>query len=467
MNFHRLSVVLRSAKSFLLTLTTLLMLAFAPYLAIGQQTLGSLNGTVTDVSGAVVEKATVKIRDLATNLEVTAVSKGDGSFNAADLPIGAYQVTFTRDGFKTAVYDKILVQGNRTTTVNAKLQPGAVATTVTVEATPLLNVTDTTTGYTLDDKQIAEIPLGTGSFTQAAILSPGVNADFLNTAGTNAGLGNQAIWANGQRDTSNSFTLNGVSGNNIFNGKSTSQVTSGRVAVNIGEGGNSQSNPSGEIVTSTSVYGAIGQALPSPPPETVEELHVNSAMYDASQGANSGAHIELSTKSGTNLVHGGAYEYHQSTGWNANEWFFNHFELPRPQMHRNVFGGYVGGPIKKDKLFYFVSYQGQRVADQLLGTSLVAVPPSLTDDRSAQALANVANTDFGPCGGSGEAHLYSAWPDHTASARAVASQSVERNLFDPQRRNQSNHPRQPAEQFARRCHCARAGFAFCGGSGER
>src|SRR5579863_3812048 len=402
MNFHRLSVVLRSARSFLLTLTTLLMLAFAPYLAIGQQTLGSLNGTVTDVSGAVVEKATIKIRDLATNLEVTAVSKGDGSFNAADLPIGAYQVTFTRDGFKTAVHDKILVQGNRTTTVNAKLQPGAVATTVTVEATPLLNVTDTTTGYTLDDKQIAEIPLGTGSFTQAAILSPGVNADFLNTAGTNAGLGNQAIWANGQRDTSNSFTLNGVSGNNIFNGKSTSQVTSGRVAVNIGEGGNSQSNPSGEIVTSTSVYGAIGQALPSPPPETVEELHVNSAMYDASQGANSGAHIELTTKSGTNSMHGGAYEYHQSTGWNANQWFYNHFELPRPHMNRNVFGGYLGGPIKKDKLFYFVSYQGQRVADQLLGISLVAVPPDLTDDRSAQALANVANKDFGPCGGSGE-----------------------------------------------------------------
>jgi hypothetical protein len=153
-----------------------------------------------------------------------------------------------------------------------------------------------------------------------------VSADFLNTAGTNAGLGNQAIWANGQRDTSNSFTINGVSGNNVFNGKSTSQVTSGRVAVNIGEGGNGQSNPSGEIVTSTSVYGAIGQALPSPPPETIEELHVSSSMYDASQGANSGAHIELTTKSGTNSIHGGAYEYHQSTGWNANQWFYNHFD---------------------------------------------------------------------------------------------------------------------------------------------
>jgi len=398
MNSRRLSIALRPSRFCALVLIALLTLAFLSPLAIGQQTLGSLNGTVTDVSGAVVQKAAVKIRNVATNLEVTAESKNDGSFSFADLPIGTYAVTFAKDGFKTAVYNQILVQGNRTATVNAKLQPGAVASEVTVTATPLLNATDTTTGYTLDDQQIAEIPLGTGSFTQAAILSPGVNADLLNTAGTNAGLGNQAIWANGQRDTSNSFTFNGVNANNIFNGKSTSQVSSSRVAVNIGENGNSGAgNPSGEIVTSTSVYGAIGQALPTPPPETVQEMHVNSAMYDASQGASSGAHIELTTKSGTNSFHGGAYEYHQQTGWNANQWFFNHNQLQRPSMHRNVFGAYVGGPIKKDKLFFFASYQGQRVNDELLATSFVAVPPHLTDASrsSAQGIADAVNADFG------------------------------------------------------------------------
>jgi hypothetical protein len=284
MNSCHLLVAVRPSRVFRLVLTALLTFALVPHLAIGQQTLGSLSGTVTDASGAVVQKATVKIRDAATNLTVTAESKNDGSFSAADLPIGTYEVSFSKQGFQTSIFPQILLQGNRTTTLNAQLSPGHTFESVTVNATPLLNATDTTTGYTLDDKQIAEIPLGTGSFTQAAILSPGVSADFLNTAGTNAGLGNQAIWANGQRDTSNSFTINGVSGNNIFNGKSSSQVTSGRVAVNIGEGGNGQSNPSGEIVTSTSVYGAIGQALPSPPPETIEELHVNSSMYDASQG---------------------------------------------------------------------------------------------------------------------------------------------------------------------------------------
>lgn len=373
----------------------LLMLAFLQF-SVAQQTLGSMTGTVTDSSGAVVPNVAVMIRNVATNLAVSAETKDAGTFSVVDLPIGNYEVTFARDGFQTEVFPRILVQGNRTTSVNAKLRPGARTESVTVNATPLLNETDTTTGYTLDDKQIEEIPLGTGSFTQAAILSPGVNADLLNTAGTNAGLGNQAIWANGQRDTSNSFSFNGVSANNIFNGKSTSQVSSSRVAVNIGESGNStNSNPSGEIVTSTSVYGGIGQALPTPPPETIQEMHVNSAMYDASQGSNSGAHIELVTKSGTNTLHGGAYEYHQQTGWNANQWFFNHNQLQRPSMHRNVFGGLLGGPLKKDKLFFFVSYQGQRVGDELLGTSLVAVPPDLRDSRDAASLAAVANKDFG------------------------------------------------------------------------
>jgi hypothetical protein len=360
-----------------------------------QQTLGAINGTVTDATGAVVQNVAVQIRNLGTNLVINAQTKDDGSFSVVDLPIGTYEVTFSKEGFQKDVYSQILVQGGHTATVNAKLTPGVVTSTVEVNATPLLNETDTTTGYVLGSQVIDNTPLGTGSFTQLAILSPGVSADLLNTSGTNAGFGNQAIWANGQRDTSNSFSFNGIYADNIFNGKSTSQVTSARVAVNIGQSGNSTNNPSGEIVTSTSVYGAIGQALPTPPPETIQEMEVNSAMYDASQGANSGAQIVVSTKSGTNDFHGGAYEYYQTTGFDANQWFFNKDDLTRPPLHRNVFGGLLGGPIKKDKLFFFGSYQGQRVADQLLDVSLVAVPPDLTDARDANSIAAVANKDFG------------------------------------------------------------------------
>ena len=377
----------------MLLCSALIMACLAPR-ALGQQTLGSMNGTVRDVTGAVVPGSRVQARAVATNLSVSAESQSDGSFSISDLPIGTYEVTLTKEGFQTAVYPQIIVQGNRTATVNAKLKPGAVTSTVTVNATPLLNETDTTTGYTLDEALITSTPLGTGSFTQLATLSPGVSADLLNTAGTNAGLGNQAIWANGQRDTSNGFALNGVDATNIFNGKSTSQVTSGRVAVNIGQ--SSVNEAGGAIGTSTSVYGAIGQALPSPPPETIEEIHVNSAMYDASQGSNSGAQIGTTTKSGSNLLHGGLYETHQQTGWNANDWFFNQTGVARPAMHRNVFGGYLGGPIKKDKMFFFGSYQAQRVTDKTLSNSIVAVPPGLTDsNRDAQGLADLANAQFG------------------------------------------------------------------------
>jgi hypothetical protein len=382
-------IKVRQARSF----AVLTMFLLLPVWTLGQQTLGSMNGTVTDISGGVLQSVAVRIRNQGTNLEVTTMTKDDGSFSAADLPIGNYEVTFAKDGFEKAVHPQIVVQGNRTTTVNARLHPGEVSSTVTVNGTPLLNATDTTTGYILSSLQIDNLPLGTGSFTQLAILSPGVDADLLNTSGTNAGFGNQSIWANGQRDSSNSFSFNGVYANNVFNGKSSSQVTSGRVAVNIGESSNQKT---GEIQTSTSIYGAIGQALPSPPPETIQELRVNSAMYDASQGANSGAHIEVMTKAGTNDFHGGAWEYHQSTGFDANPWFNKNVGLDRPPLHRNVFGGMIGGPVKRDKLFFFASYQGQRVTDQLLGTSLVAVPVGLTKDRSDAGLIAAANSFISP-----------------------------------------------------------------------
>jgi Carboxypeptidase regulatory-like domain len=369
-----------------------------------QETLGSISGTVTDSSGAIVQGAAVKVHNVDTGVEQTATTKNDGSFSIVDLPIGSYTVTFTKAGFKAEVHSAILVQGNRTTTVKGLLRPGEVSASVIVSSTPLLNQTDTTNGYVLGTDLIESTPLATGSFTQLAILAPGVNADLLGTTGTNAGLGNQSIWANGQRDTSNSFSFNGVSATNIFNGKSSSQLTGNRVVLNTGE--SSVSNPNGDIQTSTSVYDAIGQALPTPPPETVEELRVNTSMYDASQGANSGAHISLITKSGTNDFHGGAYEYHQTDALNASPFFFNAVRLPRPALHRNVFGGTIGGPIKKEKLFFFVSYQGQRVSDQENGTSFDAVPVGLTNDRSDAGLVAAANSFIDPTGmcGTGGGH---------------------------------------------------------------
>lgn len=393
----------RFAQVFFVCMFSIFVFAVSPLVAWGQQTLGSINGTVTDASNAIIANVQVQVKNLGTGLTVNAKTQNDGSFNIVDLPIGTYSVTISKDGFKTEVHSNILVRGNLATTVNVVLQPGEVTSTITVTGTPLMNQTDTTNGYTLGTELIQNAPLGTGSFTQLAVLAPGVNADLLSGSGANTGLGNQNIFANGQRDTSNSFSVNSINSNNIFNGMSSSQVSANRFVLNTGESG--VNNPNGEIIT-TSVYDAIGQALPSPPPETIEELHVNTSMYDASQGANSGAHIELVTKSGTNDFHGGAYEYHQTTGWDASPFFFNKSGLSRPTLHRNTFGGLLGGPIIHNKLFFFGSYQGQRLSDGTLGTSFVAVPPDLGNPalfvdgaRGPATLANIANTDFGPeCG---------------------------------------------------------------------
>jgi hypothetical protein len=288
------------------------------------------------------------------------VTNQAGAYNLFGLPIGTYRVSFSKEGFKTETHSQILVQANRTTTVDGRLEPGTATTTITVTATPLLNKVDTTNGYVLGSTVIEAIPLGTGSFTQLATLSPGVNADLLSGADTNAGLGNQSIWANGQRDTSNSFSLNAISANNVFNGKSSSAVSENRFVLSTGE----NFLAGGQIQTSTSVYNAIGQGLPTPPPETLEELRVNTSMYDASQGSNSGAHIEVITRSGTNQFHGQLYGYRQSSAWNAAPFFFNADpSIPPsqkvPELHRGTFGGTLGGPIRRDKAFFFHFLSGR------------------------------------------------------------------------------------------------------------
>jgi hypothetical protein len=357
-----------------------------------QQILGAITGTVRDASGSAVPDVTASARNTATNLTVAAKSQSAGSYTIPNLPAGTYELTFTKEGFDAERHTEVLVNGDRTTTVDGDLKVGTVATKVDVIGTPLMNQTDTTTGYVVDTATIQNTPLGTGSFTQLAIMSPGVHADFLAGAGSNSGLGNQAIFANGQRDTSNSFSLNGISTNNLFNGNSTSQVGEDRFSYNIGE----SFGAGGQIQTSTSVYGAIGQALPTPPPEAIQEIAVNSAMYDATQGANSGAHISVLTKSGSNELHGEVYEKFQNSYMNAEPFFYNASPILAPNfLNRNQFGATLGGPIKKNKLFYFLSYQGIRIADSSDSTKEVTVPLTLTNDRSTQGIINTIQGAYG------------------------------------------------------------------------
>jgi hypothetical protein len=386
------------SRFFTFAAITVLFFAFVPKSASAQQTLGGITGTVLDAQGSAIPGVDVKAVSEDTKLERDAKSNGQGSYSLNDLPIGKYTVTFSLQGFSTAKFPSILVQADRTDTLPVQLAIGAVADSVTVDFNPLLNAVDTTNGYVLDKEQIQSIPLPTGSFTGVAILSPGVNAELPGGTGANSGLGNAPIWANGQRDTSNSFSLNGVDASNLFNGKSTSQVNSARV---INSTGTTGSSAAGVIVSAASVYLSIGNAIPTPAPETIQEVKVNASMYDAQQGSTSGAHIDLATASGTNDYHGTVYG-HRGTNWiNADPFFFKNDPIvvaqgkANPELHRYILGGTFGGPIIKNKLFGFVAYQHLHVSDQEIGDDFLNVPAGLSDNnRSPAGLAGIVNTQY-------------------------------------------------------------------------
>ncbi len=364
-----------------------------------QQTLGSIAGAVTDPQGSSLPGTSVNALNENTGLKRTQTAGADGVYTFQNLPIGTYTITFTRDGFETDKFPGIVVQADRSVSLPAQLKVGSVADAVTVEATPLLNAVDTTNGYVLDRAQIDSIPLSTGSFTGLATQSPGVNAELPSGTGAVDGLGNLPIWANGQRDTSNSFSLNGVDASNLFNGKSTSAVGSARVVNSTGV--STSSGAGGVIQSSASIYLSIGNAIPTPAPETIEEVRVNASMYDAQQGSTSGAHIDLSTSSGTNDIHGSVYG-HRGTNWlNSAPFFFkNDGDVPsalkNPPLHRYILGGTAGAPIIKNKLFAFIAYQHLHVSDQYIGAGFLDVPFGLSDtNRDPAGFAALVNNSMG------------------------------------------------------------------------
>jgi hypothetical protein len=363
-----------------------------------QQTLGSLNGTVVDATGAAIGGATVTVTDNAINVTDTTTTQKTGFYQIFNLPIGSYSVKVTAVGFGATEMTGIQVQEARATTANVTLSVGHAAETVEVTANPMLNATDTTNGYTLDSSQIAITPLATGSFTQLAVLSPGVSAELLGNLDSNAGLGNQPIWANGQRDTSNTFQVNGVDVSNIFNGKSSSDANSQRYNFGVGE---TDPVAGGEYGTGTSVYESNGNSLPSPPPEFLQELRVNTSMYDAQQGATSGAQIDANTAEGSNQWHAQLYGTFANNALNAAPFFFKQqyilgtqgvgtfpASLANPALHRWTTGATLGGPVLKDKLFFFVAYQYGYNSDQATGLTQMNVPVGLTNDRTATGLEN-------------------------------------------------------------------------------
>lgn len=317
-----------------------------------QGTTGQLTGTITDPNSAIVQGATVTVRNRDTGLERQATTDDDGAFSVQLLPPGLYRVTVSGQGFSESVVEEVRVQITETSTVNISLAIAGSASTVTVTADPpTVQLESSQVGRVIDERAISQLPLPTRNFQQLLTLSPGTYASVSNN--TELGRGDVTVSVNGQRTTSNNVRINGIDANSV--------------------GTNSTPN------------------LAVPATDSLQEFIVQTSTYDASTGRNAGGNVEAITKSGTNNFHGNLYEFFRNEKLNANDFFLNSAGRPRPIFRRNQFGGTIGGPIVSDEFFFFGSYQGTRERNGAsLNNSLTfpIIDPRLTDNnRTAAGLA--------------------------------------------------------------------------------
>ena len=321
---------------------------------------GALAGAVLDPSGAVIGGARVTATNVGTDQKRFVTSAADGNYAIPLLPPGTYQVSVTHPGFKTATVDSIPVVVSETATINVSLEIGTETQTVEVRSAAAQLQTETAQlGSVTSSEMISSLPLVSRNFTQIIGLNPGISAEPNNAGDLGHGSGSLAggstgFSAHGSATNDNNFQMNGVEMNDTMG----SLTNSGGIAV--------------------------------PNPDSWQEFKVLTGQYDASYGRNSGANVNIVTKGGTNQLHGLLFEYLRNDDLNANIWQNNRLGAPRPDLKQNQFGGTVGGPIVKDKLFFFGSYEGTRQVNGISAScsSTIYTPP-LTNDRSPQGLGAV------------------------------------------------------------------------------
>jgi outer membrane receptor protein involved in Fe transport len=310
--------------------------------AMAQNSTGRIVGVITDPSGAVISGAKVVVTNTATNTRSETVSGADGTYQVLNLPIGNYTVSVEKEGFASVVTQPSELQINQTLRVDVHLAVGAVAQTVGVEAQATQVETEIPTiGGTVTGAAIQDLPLNGRNTLDLALTQPGVIPALNNSSNAAYVAGTFSI-AGGRQDSVN-YLLDG--GNN----------------------------------TSVMINGVVL----NPNPDMIAEFRILTNNYTAEYGRNAGGIVSVVTKSGTNQYHGSLFEYLRNEDFNANEYFNNAADLPRPILKRNQFGGTVGGPIKKDKLFYYFGYQGQRQTSIMVNPGVgVFTPAELQGDFS-------------------------------------------------------------------------------------
>ena len=303
----------------------LAMALLVPSLMAQTAATGALTGTITDPSGAVVPNATVTLRNADTGQARTVMTMADGTYTFSLLAPGTYRLRIEAGGFKPLEVPSATVNVTETEVLNRSLEVGAQTQTVTVEGEVVAIQTESSAlGTVANARTVTEIPLNTRNYTNLLAFSAGVSGNVSNATTLGTGATNMAV--NGATSNENTYLQDGVAINNY------------------------------EAVTGVSEGQQFG-SFAMPNPDAISEFKIQTSSYDASYGRNPGANVNVVTKSGTNNFHGDAYEFFRNTALNANDWFLNREGISKPTLNSNIYGGTLGGPIKKDKLFFFVSYE--------------------------------------------------------------------------------------------------------------
>jgi Carboxypeptidase regulatory-like domain/TonB-dependent Receptor Plug Domain len=323
------------------TILLSLMVMTASLVSTAQDATGRILGTVYDQQGAVIPEAQITVTSTATQNVRTATTDRDGSFQILALPIGGYTVKAEHAGFRKVVSAEQTLLINQALRINFKMEVGAESQTVDVgaEAAPVETV-NPTLGQSITGRVLTNMPLNGRDMLDLALLQPGVTE----SNDDNAGAGNYSI-AGGRTD-SVTFLLDGGNNNDLLDNSN----------------------------------------VLDPNPDAIAEFRLLTSDYTAEYGRNGGGIISIVTKSGTNQIHGSVFEYVRNRDFDANDFFNKQQDLPRLDLKRNQFGATLGGPIRKDKAFFFVAYQGQRqIQANPLIDSPVYTPQELQGNFSAAA----------------------------------------------------------------------------------
>jgi len=336
----------------------------------GQSTNASLFGRVTDTSKARIAAAEITVVSLDTNARYQAETNAIGEYSVTNLPPGRYRIEVEKDDFKTLVKPDVILHVQDVLDIDFAMPVGPASETIrVVSGAPLLNTSDATVSTLIDNRFVENMPLNGRSFSALVNLTPGVvlvSSNFFEEG---------QFSVNGQRPDANYFTVDGVSAN------------LGTPVSSFGQGGTGQ-------LPATNAFGGFSNLVSL---DALQEFRIQTSTFAPEFGRTPGAQVSVVTKSGTNAFHGTAFEYFRNDILDANDWFADDKGLKKPALRQNDFGGVLGGPIIKDKLFFFGSYEGLRVRQPQIANAYV---PSLAARQSAPvAVQPLLNAFPEPTGG--------------------------------------------------------------------